>query len=59
MDIGEIFGTIIGAILMIYVAYILIIQFSQTTAGFAFFGWILFIAILISAVITILKVFQK
>ena len=59
MDLGEVFGTIIGSILMVYVAYIIIVQLSQTTAEFAFFGDILFIAIIISAVIAIANVFQK
>ncbi len=59
MDIGEIFGTIIGVILLIYVVYIIIIQFSQTIAGFALYGWLLFIVVLISGIMAILKVFQK
>lgn len=60
MDIGEIFATVVGTILMIYVAFIIISQLSQQTPEFAYYGWLLFFA-LITGVILFFRygLFQK
>lgn len=50
MDIGEIFGTVIGAILMVYVAFVIITQLSQSTPEFAQYGWLMFGALIVGVV---------
>jgi ABC-type branched-subunit amino acid transport system permease subunit len=50
VDISEIFGTVIGTILMVYLAFIIINQLAQTTPEFAYYGWMLFGALIIGVV---------
>jgi ABC-type branched-subunit amino acid transport system permease subunit len=50
MDIGEIFATVIGVILMVYAAFIIISQLSQQTPEFAYYGWLMFGALIIGVV---------
>jgi hypothetical protein len=51
MDIREIFATVIGTILMVYIAFIVISQLSQVTPQFAYYGWLIFGALIVGVIV--------
>ncbi|RLG24383.1 hypothetical protein DRN76_04080 [Methanosarcinales archaeon] len=50
MDIGELFATVVGSIITIYVAFIVIQQLVQITPEFAQYGWLIFGALIVGIV---------
>ncbi|MBN2101593.1 MAG: hypothetical protein JW716_01840 [Candidatus Aenigmarchaeota archaeon] len=50
MNIEEIFATVVGTILTVYVAFVIISQLSQNTPAFAYYGWVLFSALIVGVV---------
>ncbi len=51
MDVGEIFGTVVGVLVIIYVAFVLITQFSKMDPNFAPYGWGIFLALIAGVVL--------
>ena len=51
MDLSELFGTVIITIITVYIAFILINNFSKITPEFASYGWIIFSALIAGVVL--------
>jgi len=56
MDLAKIFGEIVGAIIFLYVAFIIISNFAKITPDFATLGWILWILMFIGVVVFIASI---
>ena len=59
MNIGEIFASIIGVLVVVYVGYLLITSFCQTTPSFCNIGFTLLGALVIGAVLFLKYGWQK
>lgn len=51
MNISEMFATVIGIIIIIYVAFVMISQLVQATPTFAIYGWTIFGALIVGIVL--------
>lgn len=51
MDIAEIFKIVIGTIITVYIAFVLISSFSESSPEFAQYGWLIFGALIIGVII--------
>jgi len=51
MDVGKLFAMVIGIIITIYAAFIIISQLVEITPGFAYYGWLIFGALIAGVVI--------
>jgi len=54
-SIVEMFTEIIGVIIAVYVAFVVISQLTQITPEFSFYGWSMFITMILGIVAVILK----
>jgi hypothetical protein len=57
-DIAKLFVGIIGIIFSVYIAYVLISSLAVVTPGFLVIGALIFIAILIFAIFSIIMIFR-
>lgn len=58
-DIGKIAGFVLFGVLIIYVAFLLISEFSKMTPEFAKYGWYVFGALLTAFVGGLYLIFRK
>jgi len=58
-DIGKIAGFVVGGIIIIYVAFYLISEFSKITPEFSEYGWYIFGALIMAFIGGLYLTFRK